>query len=413
MLQEITHFKPWVKPLKGAFITANDTVLSRETWFSGEYQEKKEKYLKQNFGLQPYYIRLISQANYTLFDKVSTNYVVVGKEGYLYETGYIDAYYGRDFIGKTQVNDQLAKLRDVQDTLSGRKKLMLLVFAPGKASFYPEYIPEWLKSPAGTSNYLYFSAAAKKQALNHIDFNKYFIAQKHRSKYPMYPQYGIHWSNHASILAFDSIIHYIERKLGADLPDIKINSIALSDSLREPDKDIIESANLFFYPRTFKMAYPDCSVDYDPARHKKLNLLVIADSFWWQIYSSYLPGSVFASSRFWYYNKEMYPESYTAKTYVGQGDYLEKLKAADVIMIMHTEATLARFGGGFVDMAYEVFCHTGYQAERIAQVKEAILNTPEWHEQIRKKARERNISVDSMMVIDALYMIEEEKKRRD
>ncbi len=30
--------------------------------------------------------------------------------------------------------------------------------------------------------------------INHIDFNSYFVQNKGKSKYPLYPQYGIHWS---------------------------------------------------------------------------------------------------------------------------------------------------------------------------------------------------------------------------
>ena len=48
--------------------------------------------------------------------------------------------------------------------------------------------------------------------------------------------------------------------------------------------------------------------------------------------------------------------------------------------------------------------------KRIDVIINAIKNTPEWLEKVKKKAIEKNISLDSMLLLDAIYMSEQESK---
>ena len=66
--------------------------------------------------------------------------VVIGKENYLYEKGYIDAFFGVDFIGHDSIAISAYKLKMIQDTLAKLNKTLLIILAPGKGDFFPEYI---------------------------------------------------------------------------------------------------------------------------------------------------------------------------------------------------------------------------------------------------------------------------------
>jgi hypothetical protein len=46
--------------------------------------------------------------------------------------------------------------------------------------------------------------------------------------------------------------------------------------------------------------------------------------------------------------------------------------------------------------------------ERIAATQEAIKNSPEWLETVKKKAEERHLPLDSMILRDAIWMADEE-----
>lgn len=398
------------KPLNGSFFNEPDVSFSWQSWFSGDYQEQKDKFLSHHFGLHNTYVKINNQIEFSLFKKPHAKFVVIGKENYLYEMSYIDAYFGKDYKGQPWISDQVKKLKCVQDSMTHRNKLLCVVFAPGKASFYPEFIPEKFKRKNAHTNYGTFVSVAQQQNLNHIDFNQYFVTQRSKSSYPLYPQFGIHWSNYGALLAIDSVVRYAEKHLGYDLADVVHIKTEFSDSLRPPDDDVLKGMNLLIEPQTFPMAYSSYSVTYDSTKHRKPNLLVIADSFWWYIYSTGIPGSVFSENRFWYYNEEMYPESFTGPYYVNAVNYYERIRHADIILILYSESNLYKFGNGFADMCYEAYCKKDPKKEELQKIKGDIRASPEWYSQIVKKAQENNIPVDSMLTRDALFIMERAKK---
>lgn len=411
ILQSVFHLKKWSKPLDGAYYPEPDISFSWSNWFDGSYSAQKDKYLKENFGFRTYYVRLICQVNFSLFRKSNVAFVVVGKKDYLYETAYLDAYYGRDFIGGDSIAGFVKKIKKIQDTLQKLNKLMLVVYAPGKACFYPEYIPENYKTVKKITNYDAFITATKAAGIDHIDFYKYFQDQKNKSKYPLYPQLGIHWSNYGSTMALDSMIHYAENKLKVDLPDLKLSNLEVTDKIKHTDDDAIKSLNLYKNPSTFKMAYPNYEVVYDPSKHKKLSLLVVSDSFWWYVYSTFIPDKVFYPSRFWYYNEEIYPESYTSGLQVKQINNARKIREADVIILLHAEATLYKFGSGFVEDCYNTYFHPDPEKEKLMTMREIIRTTPDWFKAVTEKADRWKLPVDSVLTLDALYTLKEKEKR--
>jgi hypothetical protein len=157
--------------LKGSFEKAPVTHFGIEKWFAGKYQDEKGAYWQSEFNERTIFSRLKFQLDFSLFHKAHARYVVVGKNNYLYEQAYIDAYYGRDFIGAEKITGIIRRLKQAQDSMEKKGKLLLVVLAPGKASFYPEFIPDRLRSKPGMSNYACFSALADSLKLNTVDFN--------------------------------------------------------------------------------------------------------------------------------------------------------------------------------------------------------------------------------------------------
>lgn len=354
LLQQKFKFKKAEATLMGAYRKAPDTTFSASAWFSGDYSLIKEKWLQENFGLRNYYVRFNNQINWELFRKAQTYNVLNGKNDHLFEYEYISAYYGRDFVGADSLNRMAYKLKKLQDTLSKLHKLILPVLALGKASFFPEYIPDAFKSTPRVSNYLYMREKLKCEKIDHIDFNRYFIPFKHKVAVPIYPQYGIHWSSYTALLAYDSLVNYFEFKLHEDLPDLRFTKLEMSKDLRDNDFDMGDALNLLRPPKTFWMGYPEYTLVYDSLKHKKLNLLVVGDSFWFQIYNTKLPSKMF-NHRFWFYNEEMYPEAHTQSTYISKIDPEHYVREADIILVLHSEGTLNRFGSGFIHSCYRYY----------------------------------------------------------
>jgi len=404
--QNCRYFK--IKPLGGAYTKKEIEFFNLSNWFEGSFQKNIEEYENENFGFRNSLVRLNNQIDFSFFRRSHAEAVIIGKNGYCYEKQYIDAYYGNDFVGNDKITEYIKKLKQVQDSLEKKGKLFIFVFASGKATFYPEYIPEKLKTKKKLSNYDALLENIKTLGLNYIDFNSYFLSQKEKSKYPLYPQYGIHWSNYGAVKAFDSITSYIEHKLHVNLPDIKISSIEQPDTLRSSDNDLVKGMNLLWQPKTFKMAYPVFTVFYDSLVHKKLNSIVVADSYWWQIYGNGLHTNTFKMNNFWYYNKEVHPDSWVSTVYVNQINYSKRLRKADVIIVLYTEANLHRLGDGFSDLCIETFCQKPDTVkEHIHDITETIVKTEKWYNDVKEKAKKFNIPLDTMLWKDAEWYYNE------
>jgi len=410
------YFKPIdVKPLSGAIDEISNVKFRIGPWFNGEYQKQKEKYLNQHFGFRNICIRANNQLAFNFWKKAKANGVIIGKHNYLYEENYIKAYYGKDFTGESKIEDKVNKIKFLQDTLKKLNIDFLIVFAAGKGSFFPEFIPKKFQSKKSETNLECYLKHCKNQGINFIDFNSYFINIKNNSKYPLFPQYGIHWSSYGWCLAADSIIRCIENFKKIDMPDLIWKQIDFTAQPRDDDYDIAAGMNLLFNLPTFKMGYPKLIFETNPNKIRP-NVLTIADSYYWQMFNAGIPKEIFNNGRFWFYNKQIYPDSYDKPITVSEINLKKEIEKQDVIMILGTEATLPDFGWGFIESAYKVYTSNFSQdnaeyEKKIADFENSIRNTPEWLSKVNEKANNNNISLDSMIHLDAIWMVEHENKK--
>lgn len=340
----------YLYPLVGAIDEPKKDTFNNEDWFSGKYQEGMEKYFNESFGFRNTCIRINNQISFEIDKKANANGVIIGKDNYLYEYNYIKAYYGSDYIGYDSINDRMQKIKYIHDTLKALHKDLIIVFAPGKASFYPEFIPDNLKTEKNITNYETYVDLAKKLHISHIDFNKYFIDHKSTSKYPLYPQYGIHWSNYSICLVTDSLLRYIENSRKIDMNTIYWDDVTL-DQPQLRDYDIADGMNLLFKLKSFEMGYPE--IKYESGKIKP-SVLSIGDSFYWGIFNL-TNTTIFSNSHFWYYNKQIFPESYKSLLETKDVNLKDEITRHDVIIIMATESNLPKLGWGFIENTYEAF----------------------------------------------------------
>lgn len=411
LLFQLGNIKMPVNPIGGAYLPVSDTSFHASDWFSGTYQEIKGDFIERNYKFHDLLTRLYNQMDFVLFRKAHARGVIVGKENYLYEESYIKAYYGKDYIGDKVIENNVRLLKQMQDSMSKRNKLLMLVLAPGKATFYPEFIPCSPPDANVKTNYKKYRSEALNAKLNHIDLNKYFLEQKNKSKYPLYPKFGIHWSEYGVVVAYDSIMKYVEDYFKTDLPDVVIENMTVQDSLMRSDRDILNGVNLFCEPRSFPMAYPFVGIKSDSTKNKKLRLLVISDSFWWQPYNYTWPGAMFLESQFWYMNVAIYPESISSRLNVVSCDYYKRIYDADVIIVMQTEAGLNRLGNGFIRLGNEVYCHPDPKKREIQEIKESIFRDKNWFDLVCRKSWEKKISLDSSITFDAMYTLKQKTKQ--
>lgn len=399
-----------VKPLEGSYVFVEEPVFSFHDFFNGTFQDQYNTYFEQHIGFRPALVRINNQIAFSCFNMALAQDVILGKKGFLFEVFYIKAYLGRDFTGTEKWDRYTEKLKAISDSLDKNGTTLLIVFAPGKGTFFPEYIPDKFKSwQKDTTNQEYLMNRLNEKQIRFFDANRWFTQMKDRSPYPLYPKTGIHWSSYGEALVLDSIIRYMERVKERPMVDFGWSGVRMSNDLQHPDKDIAKGMNLLFEVPYYPMPYPDFYYREDAGTFKPV-VITIADSYNWNLFGRGITQKIYGQDKFWYYFRAAYGP-YPEDQQVKDLDIPAELKSADFVILMATDATLSKFDFGFTDQVYDMITEEGRRAagERAAMIAEAernIRNNREWMDLIREKAAKRNVSVDEMIHLDAVWMVD-------
>jgi len=452
--------------LRGAYTESGRPDFKEFTWKSwldGTFQEEFNKRLEQHIGFRNPLVRINNQMDYSLFRHANAEGVIVGKNNVLFEEDYIKEHLGQYFVGDTVWGKKAARLRAVQDTLSSLGKSLVIVFEPGKGSFNEDQLPPGYKIVTKTvSNYESLLKHLDKNGVNVLDLNQYFISVRDKAEYPLFLKTGTHWSYYGSVLAADTTLSYLESLRGIDLPDMQIIRNEMPVTPRYPDNDIGLAMNLLFNLPQPKTANPILGFRQGPTKTKP-NALIIGDSFYFNWLNNHIPAEVFNRCDFWYYNKNITHSDGSAGGVTSELDFRSEVMKQDIILIMITGRFMHSFAWGFDEQLYDLF-FPGYRdpiesfsdkirvysdefqrmykesltmnislPDRIS--KEAsylfyedsknnpdkyttkrdliriyemgIRGTPEWMDEVRRKAKENNISVDAQIRTDAEWIYQD------
>lgn len=399
--------------LNGIFAKARPPELksfSWKSWFKGAFQGKFTTAVNENLGFRPTLIRINNQYDWSFFKISHAEGFIAGKEGFLFEEDYIYEYTGKYFIGKATLDLKARRLRAVQDALRARGVCLLLMIEPGKASFYPEYIPDrYHADQRSLSNLEYLKQRMDALQIKYIDLNSWFLAIKDTSRFKLFPEYGMHWSIYGVAVAMDTLSAYLRHECGLALPSFTVERIEISDSLRWTDKDIGNMLNLLLPLPAVTAAYP--VIRFTPAGEKrKVDLLAVGDSYFSNIYNQYAP-YLFRSTDFWYYNSRYYSYDGRNGQSVDHSNLAEKLESYELILLTLSEINAHCGFWNFVDQAWFTYCSDLPDPE-VYGYENRIRNEREWFRSIVKKAAASGISVESAIHRDAVYKMETDRNFR-
>ncbi len=396
------------EPLGGAIIEVKKPLYSYDSFLAGEFQNQLEEYQKSSFGFRNTLIRLNNQKIFSLYSIAKASSVVVGKEDFLYDKSYITSYLGEDYVGEKLITSNISQLLKVKEILNSKGKDIVFVIAPGKASYYPEYIPtKYTNKKKNKTNYEDYLAHFKKHNINYIDFSHWFLVNKSKSKYPLYPKCGIHWSKYGEYLVSDSLIKYIEKLRDIDLPKLILDSLVISKKNLFEDYDIGYGMNLLFEMPTFPMAYPYTHIEQNGGQHG-IKTLVIGDSFYWGLFNREISHQIFKHGEFWYYNKSVYSYDINGYKNVVEMDLEKTINENDLFILFFSEVNMVNFDYGFINSLYQHFFNkkTPKKEQQIKQVIKQIYDNQEWLELIKKQSRETNKPIEEVLENNARFMIE-------
>ncbi len=357
MLQQATDYYKET-PLNGSYTSTEDPTLTLPTWLNGAYQEQKQSYLNERFGFRTEFVRFYNQIYFDLFNQARANDVIIGKEQYLYGGTYIDAYTGDDFIGAEKIQEQIKKLALIRDTLHKKGIDLIYVLAPGKGSFYPEYLPEqFKKSDSARTNYEEIKKGFEEANILTLDFHSWFLQMKDSLPYPLFPKTGIHWSKYGEFFAADSLLHYIGNLRNTSMPWLDTFGFETTKEVRDTDDDIEKGMNINTEIPDLEMGYFFTQIKQDTTNNYP-KVSVIGDSYYWGLVALGMSEKGFNKGDFWYYFNERHFSNGTPMQQKGDmtdAQIQEAIEDNDVILMLTTDANLSHFGHGFIDKMYEIY----------------------------------------------------------
>jgi hypothetical protein len=343
--------------------------------------------------------------------------MIIGKDDYLYGENYIRAYIGDNYLGIDSIKKQVQKLKLLRDTLAKKQIQLMVVLAPGKASFIPENIPDnYLNLKTGKTNLTDFSKEFEAANFPYINFNQWFVQNRYKSKYPLYSKCGWHWSLYSQYLVCDSLLHFVEKLNNVDLPDLVLDSIKESSENLAEDYDAGDLLNLIYKIPSYPMAYP--YFHFNQEGKTKVKSLVIADSYYGKLWDVGLSKIPFDDADFWHYNKDVYSNHKNTPTNTTDLNLKDEIEKNKTIILLCTDGNYHQLGFGFIDQAYNLYFKPNFTKNNAVDIEKLngyikdIKQNPQWLEVVKNKAKKNGIDLETAIRLDAEYMIYMEGQKK-
>lgn len=380
----------------------SNTELTFATFISGKYQKSIESDLLSD----PFFVNLKKSKNeyeYNLFGKVNLSECYSGKDGYIFGESMTKASFGDDFIGLTEIKNEVAKAKFVQTKLSELGIQLLILFAPGKSTIYSEFLPDKVAATKmKTKNSTTYISECQLQGVNHIDFIRYFTQIKPLTEFPLFTQYGSHWSYFGECIAVDTTINRMEKLLSTNLPNLRFGQIQFMDTALVRDADIFRKIPMHKMPKGKPLAYPQ-QLGYDQSDGAvPQKILAIGDSYFRGFFYLGAMDAAFGGSQQWYYNNSIVPES-PDNPEVWQLDLKSEILKTKAVVILCNEMNLKNLGNGFIDQAYLLFSNEAQYAVfnknrfKLNTIKRAIRENSDLMEKLTIESHSRGLTLDSLI----------------
>lgn len=367
------------KKLNGVYYEPKDAKLTMYNFKHGWFQQNLEENIRYSFGFREVLIPFYNQYLWDFYHQSSNSTVKVGKDDWLFGWDDVANYYqgakyryGNDPIAtKNSLDLEASRMYKVQQILSEYRVFIFVSLLPSKAFVFPEYLPENPDPERETFHAIeYYPHVFDSLGVNYINVEEIFESWKGHVDFPLFPKTGTHWSHIAAEYAFDTIMHYIEDALNLTLLHYHIGE-KYADESRYPDTDLEDILNLMRPIQPNTNYYADIGVIPNTWAAFP-TLLVIGDSFFWNISGSVPLGSLFRRYQYWYYNSTIYFNDQYNHT--SQVDILNEIFNSRIINLSYSPRQLYIFSDQFLPKALLYLTH---EDQEIDSTLHALANTIE------------------------------------
>ena len=341
--------------LQGVETTVVRPAVTLDGWWSGTLQAEFDTWLNQRIGLRGFLVRTANQFNYTLFGELPVRrgtQVLMGREGFLFEKVYVDAYNQSGPRAEAELREVSAATRRLQDRLARDGIAFLLVIAPSKAEIYSEHLPpaaDVAGRPARQSHYQKLVPFLRDDGVHLVDAHDLFRQWKQAPGAPLlFGKGGTHWNENGAARIVEQILDRLRILTGKDLPAVRVTGAVTNRTIVGSDNDLAELLNLWSgRPLAGPQIHPVAEVHAGTCLP---DLLFIGDSFVFTL-TNFMDrlGLYRKRDTYYYYNRHyFYPEAPNLPLDKRQLDLLEQVRGRDAIVIEVGEYWLPRIGFGFV-----------------------------------------------------------------
>jgi len=394
--------------LKGAFVKPGQPEFLLDSFLTCGFQKNWEAYAEYSFGFRGFLVKLKNSIEYVLFKEAVNEDIITGKNGVLYSYGSAErTIKGRFYNGKEKNLSTINDIKFLKEKTEARGGHFLAVIIPSKESVMPEFLPSsYDNAIALHSDYKDFVEGYAKQNIPCVDLTAYFRKIYKTSPYTLFTKSGFHWSVYGASVAQDTILNYCRSLFSKPIPAYARKGIEWSDTARFADSDFEEPMNLLFSLQRAPYAYPQLEMISSTLKNYRPKVIVIGDSFFWQIKNIKLLMRIFSEdSQFWYYFKTSFPITDANGTEIQNMDVIAEIESADIVMLAGSMGTLGDFPFGVTD--YYKANHD--KPNLLKSLSGLIRNDTVWMKKLNDSASAGGMPVEKIIHAAAARIIKEKR----
>ncbi len=340
--------------LAGVETEAAPPASSLTGWWNGTLQAEFDAWIGRQIGLRGMLVRTANQFNYSLFGELPRRGgtpVVRGRDGYLYEQAYVDAYRKKGKRSAADLRVRSADIRRLQDRLAADGIAFLLVIAPSKAEIYPEFLPPEADVAGRSqrrSNYENVIGYLRQDGVNLVDAHALFREWKSEPGAPaLFTKGGTHWNHYGAARVVELVAARLRELTGKDLPGLRVVGSVTNRTVVDSDNDLGELVNIW---RGDALAGPQVHPVIEKQAGSYLpGVLFVGDSFVFTLTNLMDREQLYRRRDTFYYFKRRFahPAAVDAPLDKSQLDLLQEVRGRDAVVIEVGEYWLPKIGFGF------------------------------------------------------------------
>lgn len=239
-------------PLNGVTDASERQYDTFQDCWTGKAQNEIEQQYNNSFGGRRFFIKLRNQLMYSIFNKSSNKYVLMGKDKYLFEHAYVERELSYSRANNEEIDANIEKLVELDNILKEKNKELFIFVTPSKGHYCRDKIPNYyfsLPKVSDDNDYDYFIKRIENTTLSYFDSRSYIDSQTETNlNAPCFYKTGIHWSYSYAYLCTKGFLDMANAKSRFDLGDFSFEEHKLNEPVH-PDADLYLTLNLLNKPR--------------------------------------------------------------------------------------------------------------------------------------------------------------------